>query len=115
MQPSQETPPQLSHRQLLAALRALRRGDFRARLPDDLDGIDGRICEAFNDIAERARSLETEAAELRDAVGREGRTRRRLRRGDLPGGWGNYTLHVNELLDDLTAHTDDIARVVDAV
>ena len=40
----------LPKRQLLAALRGLKRGEFDLRLPDDLGGIDGQICEAFNEV-----------------------------------------------------------------
>ena len=39
-------------RQLLAALRAVRKGDFSVRLPLDLEGIAGEIGEAFNDVVE---------------------------------------------------------------
>ena len=33
----------------------------------------------------------------------------------MRGGWAQCVVHVNETLDDLTAHTDEIARVVTAV
>jgi hypothetical protein len=38
-------------RQLLAAMLAFRGGDFTARMPNDLTGIEGKIADAFNDIA----------------------------------------------------------------
>src|SRR5947207_1128705 len=105
----------LNRRQLLAALRALKRGELDVRLPDDLGGLDGQISEAFNDLVVQVASIADEASELRDAVGREGRTKKRLRRGDSRGGWSRYVASVNGMLDDLTSHTDDIARVVQAV
>src|SRR4051812_6052812 len=40
---------QLDNNQLLAALRAFRKGDFSARLPTSFAGIEGEIAEAFND------------------------------------------------------------------
>jgi len=46
--------PMLEDRQLLAALRAFRRGDFSVRLPRDLDGIDGEIAETFNEVVDLA-------------------------------------------------------------
>ncbi len=52
--------PELDSRKLLMALRAFRRGDFSTRLPRDLDGIDGEIAEAFNDIAEMNQGLARE-------------------------------------------------------
>ena len=42
----------LDKRQLLAALKQFRRGNFSVRLPDHLSGIDGRIADAFNEVVE---------------------------------------------------------------
>ena len=108
-------PESINRRQLLAALRELRRGDFDVRLPDDLPGVDGQICEAFNDVVSLIGGIGDEVSELRDAVGREGRTKKRLRRGESRGGWSRYVGSVNAMLDDLTSHVDEIARVVQAV
>ncbi len=113
--PHTSAEPRLTRRQLLAAFRAFERGEFGVRLPDDLDGVDGELCSVFNDIAQRASSATEEIAELGVAVGRHGRTRQRLRGGALPGGWGDLASAVDQLVDDLTARTDDVARVVNAV
>ena len=40
----------LDRRELLAALRSLRRGDFSVRLSEDLTGIDGEIVRTFNEV-----------------------------------------------------------------
>src|SRR5215471_21023526 len=79
----------LDHRQLLSALRAFRRGEFDVRLPDDLAGVDGQIAEAFNELTQFAEGLRTEVVEMRQTVGREGRTHKRLSRGAARGGWGD--------------------------
>src|SRR4051794_28447093 len=42
----------LDKAQLLQALVALQKGDFTARLPVDLIGLDGKIADAFNDVME---------------------------------------------------------------
>jgi HAMP domain-containing protein/CheY-like chemotaxis protein len=105
----------LDRRQLLSALRAFRRGEFEARLPDELVGLDGQICEAFNDLAQFADGLRVEVEELRQTVGLEGRTHRRLSKSNARGGWSVYVTGVNALLDDVTAHTTDVARVLTAV
>ena len=105
----------LDNRQLLAALRGLRRGEFSVRLPDELTGVDGQICETFNELAQFAGSLRQEIVDLRQSVGREGRTHRRLGQGGAKGGWADYIVGVNELLEDVTAHTGDVARVLTAV
>ncbi len=105
----------LDRRRLLAGLRALQRGDFAVRLPDDLLGLDGEICETFNALAQFAGSLRSELVDLRQTVGIEGRTHRRLARTSARGGWADCVTGVNELLDVLTAHTADVARVLSAV
>jgi HAMP domain-containing protein/CheY-like chemotaxis protein/signal transduction histidine kinase len=105
----------LDRKQLLAALRALRRGELDVRLPDDRTGIDGQICEVFNELAQFAGGLTDEITELRQTVGIEGRTHRRLSRSQARGGWATYVTGVNALLDDVTAHTADVARVLTAV
>ena len=40
----------IDRRQLVSALRALRRGDFTVRLPEEVDGVDGEIATLFNEI-----------------------------------------------------------------
>jgi hypothetical protein len=80
-----------------------------------LTGVDGQIAEAFNELAQFAESLRAEVVDLRQTVGREGRTHRRLGRGAARGGWADYVTGVNEVLDDVTAHTSDVARVLTAV
>src|SRR5687767_10558210 len=109
------TTESLPGRQLLAALRAFRRGEFDVRLPQDLTGVDGQICESFNDLATYCGALSAEVADLRVQVGREGRTHRRLGKHGARGGWVNYVNGVNELLDDVTTHTGEVARVLSAV
>ncbi|HEX2660796.1 MAG TPA: HAMP domain-containing protein, partial [Polyangia bacterium] len=105
----------LNHRLLLAGLRALQRGEFDVKLPDDLSGVDGQICSTFNELVQFAESLRSDVVGLRQSVGLEGRTHRRLARGVARGGWAEYVVGVNELLDDVTAHTTDVARVLSAV
>ncbi len=100
---------------LLAALRKFQRGDFSVRLPDSMTGVDGEICSVFNEIAEHAEGLVTEIGDVREAVGVQGRTERRVRGNGASGGWSRLVFSVNETLDDLTSHSDEIARVVTAV
>ena len=105
----------LDQRELLSALRALKRGNFDARLPVGLTGLDGQICDALNDIMEGSGSLRQDILELKQNVGVEGMTRRRLTQGALHGGWLDYAQSVNELLDGLTSHSNEVVRVVTAV
>jgi len=43
----------LETKELLAALRAFRKGDLAARLPADWQGLAGKVADAFNDLADR--------------------------------------------------------------
>jgi methyl-accepting chemotaxis protein len=45
----------LDRRQLVTALRSLRRGDFTVRLPEDADGVDGEIATLFNEVVASTR------------------------------------------------------------
>ena len=49
------------------------------------------------------------------AVGKQGQAAKRMRRFNLSGGWADYVQSVNEVIDDLTGHANEIARVVTAV
>ena len=70
----------------------LKRGEFDTRLPDDLGGVDGQICEAFNDlVAMIGGAFATRCSSCaRRWVARGGRSKR-LRRGDAPRRLGAST------------------------
>ena len=101
--------------EILAALRALKRGDFNVRMRDDLVGVEGQIAETFNEIVAMVTSIETEARDVCVSVGKEGVANRRMRRLGTTGAWGEYIGAVNDVIDDLSGHTNNIARVVSAV
>ena len=72
----------LRSRQILAALSALRDGDFSVRLPNSWEGVDGQIAAAFNQITAQEARIGTEVARLSATVGKEGRLKHRM---SLPG------------------------------
>ena len=43
--------PDAFSRALLAAMLSFRDGDFAARMPSDITGLNGKIADAFNEIA----------------------------------------------------------------
>ncbi|MDX2092642.1 MAG: HAMP domain-containing protein [Kofleriaceae bacterium] len=108
-------PPALDHRHILAALRAFRRGDFSVRMREDLAGVDGQIAETFNELVDMVKAIKDEAADVSNAVGKEGLAQKRMRRLGASGGWADYVSAVNEVIEDLTGHANEIARVVTAV
>jgi len=105
----------LPARDLLAALRALRRGDFSVRLAEQYSGVDGQIVATLNEIAQTADELERDARDVFAAVGNEGRTKVRLKRAGMTGGWRRYADDANVALDRLTSHMRNMAAVVNAV
>jgi len=105
----------LSHEEILGALRALARGEPTVRLPDHLGGVDGQLAATFNQLAQLHMDLEEQFRLLRQTIGTEGKTHARLHLASGSGSFGRYVTSVNDLLDDLTSHIEDIARVVGAV
>ena len=75
-------PPEIDlfSRQLLAAMLAFRSGDFAVRMPSDLTGVNGKIADAFNDIAAVSERRARETARVSRAVGKEGKLKQRMTR-----------------------------------
>ena len=107
--------PTLDNRQLLAALRAFRRGDFSVRLPDDLTGMDGDLAEAFNDVVELNDGMSREFNRLGEIVGRQGKINHRAKVAGATGSWAASVDAVNTLIADMVHPTAEMARVIGAV
>ncbi|HET6880468.1 MAG TPA: HAMP domain-containing protein, partial [Pirellulales bacterium] len=105
----------LDKRKLLAALTALKKGDFRVRLPADLTGLDGKIADTFNEVLELNQRMANELERLSRVVGKEGRLSQRAGIGALSGAWADSIDSVNALIGDLVYPTTEIARVIGAV
>ncbi|WGM47216.1 Sensor histidine kinase RcsC [Brevundimonas sp. NIBR10] len=105
----------LDNRQLLAALRAFRRGDFSVRLPGDLTGMDGELAEAFNDVVELNDRMSREFSRLGEVVGRQGKIGNRARVPAAVGAWAASVDAVNTLIEDMVHPTAEMARVIGAV
>src|SRR6266568_7371802 len=91
----------LDAKQLLGALVAFKRGDFSARLPDDWDGIAGKIADTFNDAIRTNQRLTQELARVERMVGKEGRLRQRASLREVSGSWAEAMTSVNNLIEDL--------------
>src|SRR5258705_8314044 len=105
------TSATLDRHYLLAALRALRKGDFSVRLPIGLTGIGGEIGEAFNDVVELNEQMTKELERLGDVVGKEGKIRHRAKLPNATRSWASSIETVNTLIADLVAPTAEMARV----
>ncbi len=105
----------IDRRQLVSALRALRRGDFSVRLPEDVDGVDGEIASLFNEVVGMNEAITQEFDRLSKVVGKEGKITQRARVRGATGGWDSKLRAVNELIDDMVQPTAEVSRVIGAV
>ena len=105
----------IDRRQLVSALRALRRGDFSVRLPEEVDGVDGEIASLFNEVVSINEEMTQEFERLSKVVGKEGKITQRGRVKNARGGWESAVRSVNELIEDMVQPTTEVARVIGAV
>jgi methyl-accepting chemotaxis protein len=102
-------------RQLLAALRTFRKGNFSVRLPIELIGLDGEIADAFNDVIELNERMCKEIERLRHIVGEQGKIGYRAKLTNATGAWAANIDMVNDLVGDMAQPTGEMARVISAV
>jgi HAMP domain-containing protein/signal transduction histidine kinase/ActR/RegA family two-component response regulator len=101
--------------ELAELLLAVKGGDFSARLSPRPGGILGRPGELLNDILALAEHLSTELVRVGRVVGHEGRMTERASIGPAKGAWASTVQAVNQLIGDLVAPTNEVARVITAV
>ncbi|GAB1338189.1 HAMP domain-containing protein [Streptomyces sp. E-15] len=100
---------------LLAALVAMRDGNFRKRLTVSGDGVMSEIAAVFNEVADRNLHLTGELSRVRRMVGREGKLTERLETGACEGSWAVAVDNSNALVDDLVWPVSEVSRVLTAV
>src|SRR5437762_363270 len=100
---------------LLHALQAMRGGDFSVRMTGDHLGIDGKIADTFNEIVAANQRMAQQLERVGQVVGREGKTRQRVKFGLASGSWADMEGSVNTLIDDLLWPTREVTRAVAAV
>jgi HAMP domain-containing protein/CheY-like chemotaxis protein/signal transduction histidine kinase len=114
-------PPQISNgstahsHQLLHALMAMRSGDFSVRMPGDQIGLEGKIADTFNEIVAANERMAQQLERVGQVVGREGKTRQRVKFSLSSGSWADMEGSVNSLIDDLLWPTREVTRAVAAV
>ena len=105
----------LDPNELLAVLEAVADGDFSAHLPRNRIGLEGKVADSFNEIVASNRRLALELKRLSQAVGREGRSRQRVRLGRSSGSWGEMEASINTLVEDLLWPTREVTEAIAAV
>src|SRR5579872_926334 len=105
--------PDLHH--MLHALQAMRIGDFSVRLPADRTGIAGKIADTFNEIVAANERMAQQLEYVGQVVGREGKTRQRVKFALPNGAWGEMEDSINALIDDLLWPTNAVTQAITAV
>ena len=100
---------------LLHALQSVRLGDFSARLPGDATGVNGKIADTFNEIVASNQRMAQQLEYVGQVVGREGKTRQRVKLTLTDGAWGEMEGSVNTLIDDLLWPTNAVTDAITAV
>ena len=112
---SESASKQLSKPTMLRTLLALKKGDFSARLPLDLPGMDGKIADTFNEVVELNQRMAEELERLSRVVGKEGKISQRAEMGNVSGSWRASVDSVNTLISDLVYPVSETSRVIGAV
>src|SRR6478752_4078905 len=111
--PDANSPVELQN--LLQSLRAMRSGDFTVRMGVEQDGILGKIADTFNDIVAANERMAQQLERVGQVVGREGKTRHRVKFGISNGAWDEMESSVNTLIDDLLWPTKEVTTAIAAV
>src|SRR5947209_3331210 len=100
---------------ILQSLQTMKNGDFSARLPVTWTGLAGKIADNFNEIVTANEQMALELKRVGQAVGKEGKTRERIRVERRRGSWDDMEASVNTLVEDLLRPTTEVTRAIAAV
>lgn len=101
--------------QLVEVLKAVKAGDFSVRFEYEKHGLLTRAGELLNDIINLNEHMAAELVRVGRVVGQEGRMHERASVGPAKGRWSEGVSAVNQLIADLVAPTNEVARVITAV
>src|SRR6266853_1606120 len=97
--------------ELLHALQAMKSGDFSVRMTGDHLGIEGKIADTFNEIVAANQRMAQQLEHVGQVVGREGKTRQRVKFGLASGSWADMESIVNTMIKQLSVFTSEVTRV----
>jgi HAMP domain-containing protein/CheY-like chemotaxis protein/signal transduction histidine kinase len=110
-----EISPKDFERMLLRTLTAMKKGDFKVRMPVEFTGSAGKISDTLNDILELSQKTADEVERIANVVGKEGKLTQRAQVPVAGGEWAVIAESVNSLVSDLVQPTNEISRVIGAV
>src|SRR5687768_17313027 len=88
-------------REVLRVVLAVREGDFSVRLPTHWTGLLGKISDAVNEVVTANQVMAAQLDRVGQVVGKEGKTRQRVRFSRQGGAWSEMEASVNTLMEDL--------------
>jgi len=100
---------------ILESLQTMKNGNFSVRLPVTWTGLPGKIADNFNEIISANEQMASELKRVGQAVGKEGKTRERIRVEQRRGAWDEMEVSVNTLVEDLLRPTNEVTRAIAAV
>jgi len=100
---------------ILQSLQTMKDGDFSVRLPVTWTGLPGKIADSFNEIVTANEQMALELKRVGQVVGKEGRTRERIRVEQRRGAWNDMEVSVNTLVEDLLRPTTEVTQTIAAV
>ena len=100
---------------LLTTLKALRKGDFSRRMPEDWPGMPGKIADTLNEIIDMAADTTTEFERVARLVGKQGKVDERIELPMMKGSWQKIVNSSNALANDLLSPMNEMIRVIGSV
>jgi HAMP domain-containing protein/signal transduction histidine kinase/CheY-like chemotaxis protein len=100
---------------ILVALTSLKKGDFSVRLPVTFTSTEGKVADAFNDLAELLSGTTRDLSRISHVVGKEGKLGERLNISGASGAWAERVNSVNTLIACLVTPISETSRVIGAV
>jgi HAMP domain-containing protein/signal transduction histidine kinase/ActR/RegA family two-component response regulator len=110
---SATTRSEIEH--LVEVLKAIKQGDFSVRFDFGKHGVLGSAGELLNDIIGLNEHTNSELVRVGKVVGQDGKMHERASGGPARGQWALGLQAVNQLIADLVAPTNEVARVITAV
>ena len=80
-----------------------------------MDGAGWKVADTFNEIVAANQQMAQELQRVGNAVGKEGKTRERIRFYESQGAWGEMEVSVNTLVEDLLRPTAEVTRAIAGV
>jgi signal transduction histidine kinase/HAMP domain-containing protein/CheY-like chemotaxis protein len=102
-------------KELLKVLSLVKNGRLDVRMPVTQAGINGRICEVLNDIIDMNERFVAEISSAERTIGKRGNLSKRIELSDAKGEWANGVSSLNNLIEDLTSPTLEIAGMINSV